>query len=1695
MDSAIVDPLVRKRNGIKAKLTKIIATVNKHNENPLDEHDVSLHIAEVAEIKRNFVEVQDKLIDLCTTDAESETQFEVSTTFDDKHRECLKALKVIQSSFPKYSTPPSSPRRNPTPHISSVKLPPIDLPSFSGRYEDWSSFEDLFTATIDKNQTISAAQKLQYLKSSLKGDPSNLIKSFQVTDNNYQEAWNLLKERYDNVRDIIQSILQRLFKQPYLSKESVSGLQALIDTTNECVRSLAVLKRPVEHWDDMLVYIVSERMDPESRRQWALTLTGTNTPTFKQLIDFMKTHVRGLYASSSSNSLQPPKSNADNNAGGRRQAATHHSSAEDSKCVVCGEVHMIFHCPKFKAMKPQDRHKSIKGKSICLNCLRPGHNTMDCRSPKKCKKCNKSHNTFLHFESPPSETVATLHSEGDSETQVLLATALVNVQDQSGKQQVCRVLIDGGSQATFITESCVKSLGLKRGRTDVQISGISSTSIGTARGRVSVSLSSCISNESLNVEALILNKVTGVLPRYPCKTKSWDHTSNLQLADPAFFKPGYVDILLGADVASSLLKPGIIQGSILTPIAQNTIFGWVLSGQVSNERHQAIKVHHVETNDILKKFWELEELPPVRHFTKEEKACEDHFIQTHTRDESGRYVVKLPFNTQVTNIGESRDTAARRLKQVERRLATKPEFKEQYNQFMKEYLELNHMEKIPTSQITSKLNNTYYLPHHFVLKSESTSTKFRVVFDGSAKTSSGLSLNNSLMVGPTIQDDLFSLLIRFRSHAIALKADISKMYRQFKVHDQDRDFQRILWRESPEQPLEDYRLITLTYGTAPAPYLATRCLKQLAEDESAKFPLAAPVLSSDFYVDDLMSGESTPERAIQLQQQLCALVKSGGMELCKWSSSDSSVLQAIPQELREKKETLNFDSDSTIKALGVKWNPNTDSFIFEVIPPQYTSKVTKRTVLSELAKVFDPLGWLSPTTIQAKIIFQDLWKITMGWDDKLPDCILEQWTRYIHQFDFIKSIQIPRCLTTSKIQSQQLHGFCDASEKAYAAAVYLRSEQTDGTIIVRLVTAKTKVAPIKQVSLPRLELCGAVMLSNLMMSVKTAMKIDCQMYPWTDSTIVLRWLAAFPGRWKTFVANRVAEIQDIIPSENWRHVISEENPADCASRGIPASELSSFGLWWNGPAWLSQSSSSFPIFPQEFDMTSVEAEEKKKILTCAQVSFDSSLLSRCSSLRKLELVTSFVFRFIHNCKKSMEKRSGFITYEERQHSLLFWISQVQHSEFKQEIKQLTESSEVSTTSKLRFLTPFIDLRGTLRVGGRLQAADLPESSKHQIILPPNNLLTKLIINHYHISHLHAGFQLLWSTLQQKFWILRARDTIRHEVRKCFICRRRRAETAQQLMGNLPSPRVNEAFPFNHCGVDYAGPFPTRIMNGRNVKTFKSYFSIFICLATKAVHIEAVGSLTAESFIGAFKRLASRRGIPSHMYSDNGTNFVGADRELRDMLESCKDEFAKYHTNQGTTWSFNPPSAPHQGGLWEAGVKSVKFHLKRVVGTTTLTFEEFQTVLAQIEACLNSRPLCAMSADPADYTALTPGHLLIRRHLTAVPEPDLTSLKMNRLSRWQLTSQIFQHFWRRWSSEYLSTLQQRFKWTSKHQDLQIGDLVLVKDDQLPPMKWKLGRVTQVFPGPDKCVRVVNVKTSEGEFKRPIVKLCPLLSSNE
>ncbi|XP_065074640.1 uncharacterized protein LOC135698542 [Ochlerotatus camptorhynchus] len=910
---------------------------------------------------------------------------------------------------------------------------------------------------------------------------------------------------------------------------------------------------------------------------------------------------------------------------------------------------------------------------------------------------------------------------------------------------------------------------------------------------------------------------------------------------------------------------------------------------------------------------------------------------------------------------------------------------------------------------------------------------------------------------------------------------MKQMYRQILLDERDSPLHRTVYRSSPDSTLDTYELKTVTYGTASAPFLATRVLQQLAEDEQHHFPEAATVLRKDVYVDDLISGSSNITDAINLRKQLQTLLARGGFELRKWASNESAVLEDVSAENKALQQPVDLDHDQLIKTLGLHWDPTADVLRYKVKMPQLdaTSTLTKRLALSYIAQLFDPLGLVGPVVTTAKLFMQSLWTLKnsngniWGWDEELPAVARDRWQSYHEQLPLLNQLKIKRFVMCPNASKLQLHFFSDASENAYGACAYLRSENVSGQVKVALLTSKSKVTPLKQQSIPRLELCGALLSTELYAKITSSLSLQAETYFWVDSTTILSWLKSPPSTWTTFVANRVSKIQLSTSSSIWRHVAGEQNPADCLSRGTSTEFLLTSKLWWQGPQWLQGDLTDWPISPQGSSTMHSPGEVRKTPATIfsatVEDSFIDSYVNRFSNYQRMIRVTSYCKRFLQNCRLQnlLRPASHVITMEEKAGAENTLIRLVQQQTYPNEWKSLQQQQAVSGKCRLKCKPTTVNTK----------------SSFH--------LRIRWLVRSFHENNLHAAPQLLLTLLRLRYWITGARNLARNIFHQCTICFRARPKRLQQFMSELPAARITAARPFSTTGIDYWGPITIQPAH-RRASPRKAYVVVFVCFCTKAVHLELVADLTTAKFLQALRRFVSRRGLCSVIYSDNGRNFVGAANELRQLVRSKEhqDQIAQECANNNIRGQFNPPKASHFGGLWEAAIQSAQRHFIRALGTQTLAYDDMETLLSQIECCLNSRPLVPISDDPSDLEPLTPGHFLVGSALKAVPDVDVSAVPFNRLRKWQQTQKLYEQIWDRWHREYLVTLQPRTKWCNPPVQLNKDQLFILMDENLPPMHWPTARIDELHAGPDGVVRVVTVRTATGKYTRPVTKICLL-----
>ena len=613
---------------------------------------------------------------------------------------------------------------------------------------------------------------------------------------------------------------------------------------------------------------------------------------------------------------------------------------------------------------------------------------------------------------------------------------------------------------------------------------------------------------------------------------------------------------------------------------------------------------------------------------------------------------------------------------------------------------------------------------------------------------------------------------------------------------------------------------------------------------------------------------------------------------------------------------------------------------------------------------------------------------------------------------------------------------------------------------------------------------------------------------YSDSRDVLWWIRGHGRDFRTFVANRVGEIQSSCDPAQWQHVPTEQNPADLVSRGVSTEELEGNKLWWNGPDWLVKEEKHWPrvdasppkemkectravVHLSRFTPVSRDKKETKEVDQEWRLS-----PSRYSSWMRLIRVHARVVRVICNLRPGLKMVGDELKPEEIHDAEEDVIRQAQFEAFPEEYRALESKKPIPTKSLLIKLSPKLDGQGIIRLEGRLMFAEyLPYDVRYPILLPRGHHVTKLIVKHYHeMSNHAAGTNFVLSQISQRFWIIAAREEIRSWEKECNQCRKMKLGLANQVMAPLPPIRLRFTFhPFDQSAVDYAGPFVT--IQGRGRSRQKRYLCLFTCLATRAIHLEMAWGLDTESFLNAFTRFTSRRGVPKEMISDNGTNFVGAVNELRELVDQLDQNQIQRRTVNlfnKVTWHFNPPAAPHFGGIHEAMIKSAKKAIYAVLSNGDIRDEELITAYTAVESLLNSRPLTYQSSDSRDLTPLTPNHFLHGQMGGEVAPESVDATTFNLQNRWRRVQQLISQVWSRWMKEYLPTLNRRPKWTEIVKDMKEGDIVLNLEPNLPRGRWPLGRIIETYPGRDGHTRVAKVQCGQKTVVRPIHKLVPLQS---
>ena len=1398
---------------------------------------------------------------------------------------------------------------------------------------------------------------------------------------------------------------------------------------------------------------------------------------------------------------------------------------EDKKCGVCDAVHHVSKCKKFKSMSVPDRRKIVFEKRMCFNCLDTTHAARDCKKEPQCPTCRSKHHELVHLEGyvpkdrnapEPEEknasvNTATVEDADGASPKICMRIVPVKVQGANGKEVETYALLDCGSNKSLCSESLLSDLGVTG--TPISYSLKSVDKLGRRHGysaslwvkpigsSAAIEIPNVWSSKSLHISMNGMPDENDV--------RAWPHLNDVSLTR---IDAAEVTLLIGSDVPEAFWVEDERRGSIGEPYAIKTPLGWALLGPIGKGKQQAEVCYTQAYDDMLQEKLEMmwkADFGDAMNSPKAEMSQEDiaalKIMKSTLVNEGNRYRLSLPWRKDPATLPNNLALAQSRLNYLQRRLTKDDDLHQAYTKSVQDYIDKGFARPVTSDEL--RRDRAWYIPHHAVINPNKPG-KTRVVFDCAAKYR-GVSLNDNLLNGPDLVNSLVGVLIRFRQERVAMIADVEAMFHQVLVREEDSNYLRFLWWENGDmsQPPVPYCMTRHIFGATSSPSCASFALKKCAWDNTEAYSEAAVnTVLKNFYVDDCLKSVADVPTAVALIPEVCAVLSCGGFRLTKWLSNERAVVTSVPEEERAP-SLKSYDLSQKLpyeRALGLQWDTEHDSFTFKIEPKEKPE--TRRGILSVTSSLYDPLGLVAPVTIVPKMIQQDLCRLKLKWDDEVPAEAAERWKSWLSELPALMEVHVSRCYKPPGLLAEhtvELHHFCDASETAYGAVSYVKMYDDHGNVQVTLVVGKARVAPIQPVTIPRLELSAAVVAVRLHEQVIAELEYDIkQVYFWTDSMSTVKYIRNKTSRFKRFVANRLSVIHEASSPEEWMYVPTKQNPADLASRGVRPNDARALAYWLGGPKFLLSGVTDYPQQPASLSTDDPEQEVRNVLhVFASEIETDDdlvdnydvigSLLERCSSWHAIQKRIAWLVRFREYCIRrylySGDVRTGLLTVPEMEAAQLEVVRQVQAVEYYEELAALRKNAQLPKSSQLIKLCPILE-DGVIRVGGRLEKADLTYDVKHPIVIPGKSRLAELMIREVHECNGHVGAKHILSLLNQRYWLTPGISSIRSVLSDCFMCKKRNAQPCSQKMAALPPERViADLPPFTNVGVDYFGPM--NVVQGRS--TVKRYGCLFTCMASRAVHIEVAGSLDTQSFLAALSRFISRRGKPAKIFSDNGTNFTSADKELRSLVEAWNQ--AAIHESllqRQIEWHFIPPAASHMGGVWERLVKSVKTVLRVLLDDKLVKDEVLTTLMCEVERILNDRPITPSSGDSRDAEPLTPSKILLLKGNSCVV-PGSFDMKDNYGNRRWRQAQLFaDQFWKRWLSEYVPLLQERQKWTTPARNVTVGDIVLVCDEVTPRGQWPMGVVEEVQQSSDDLVRSCVVRCRGGHKIRPITKLCLL-----
>ncbi len=1639
----------------------------------------------------------------------------------------------------------------------NVKLPKLEIKPYSGDILGWSQFWDAFESTIHNNTTLTDVERFTYLKTKLEegSEASDVVSGLSLTNDNYNTAVQLLKDRFGSKEKIISAHQNELIIMPGASTK-LSSLKSTYDAIQKHLRPLANMEGEANIDSSLLLNICWSkipksvqaemvRIRTDKKAQWTLNSFSEAIKEYISSMEFAEAHsAMGIHSGATSKQFTTTESLY--TASKQRGLGRQDQWKRRIKCSFCNKSHFSDKCRKYPTVSAR-KERAIEVK-CCMKCLRHDHNTGNCTWNITCFHCKQKHpSAFCEKSTRTISNLTCTANVGDK--QVLLQSAYVEVSNPEYTSfNEAHIILDSASQKSYITESLATKLQLKKlGTENLAVQNFGSTTpkyVKATSAQVNLKTSS---GEYIRVAVSIVPTISGRIQQSAIPQEIQKKLQRYKLADriPKETKSHNIDILLGADYYCHFMK------SRKKKIHDNLYlldseFGWIVTGQVSAEagdekqsndtismltncrgpiaENLGLKQKWVPEHDKhvpeLGDLWNMESIG-IGDMARTQKDDNTEALKIFNENikylaDEGRYEVVFPFKEELTSLPNNYRLAYGRLVSLMKSLNKDKEILKRYNAVIKDQIEREMIEAVPDDEVDDDTVK-HYIPHGAVIDETRATTKIRVVFDASAKTKkTNHSLNDLLYRGPVYIGDLCGVIFRFRLHEICVCSDLEKAFHMISLRPDMRNVCRFLWVKNLDQPvsrenLQIYRFRRVFFGAICSPMLLGATIDYHLEKHKDDYEMI-PLLKQDIYVDNLITGTSCVPKALTLYKESKELFQKAAMNIREWTSNSEEFMSQIPVEDRS--------THKNYKVLGMHWNQKNDTFSLQ-LGNTVEQPSTKRGILKEIAKFFDPMGFCSAITLRAKLLLQSLWRQEVTWDEPISAEDDRKWQEIKQDMKGYENIIIPRMIGG---KNYKLIAFVDASDLAYSAAVYLTS-QVGSKMQSHLIFSKTRLSPKRKMSIPRLELMAALIGCRCIRFIAKHIGVLIEKKVlFTDSKCVLYWIASKRDL-PRFVQNRVREItseSDI----NFRFIGTLSNPSDLPTRGCSVDELKSNTLWWHGPSFLLLPESEWPVSEiGELDPITIDKikSESPKILYQATSShfvtgsvqqevhspFNMNI-ENFSSLLKLVRITAWAKRFVHNVKYKGQKLSGELSAHEIESAKMCWIKYVQKVHFRPEIHAIVSGGKNPLVYQLGLQ---LDDNGMIKcTNSRLDFSDLPERSIYPLLLPRKSHLTTLIVQDVHKQIMHSGVNYTLAKVRNFYWIPKGRAVVRNILMKCGVCVRwQGGPYVYPKMPELPKIRVQRAIVFQHTALDFLGPMYYRCVVDKEIK--KAWICLLCCLVTRNIHLEVVKDNSSEQFLLCLRRFISIRNRPDTIISDRAPQHIVVQKTLKDAWDMVlvDPKVQSYVANQNITWKFLPAYSTWSGGYYERLVALTKQAARKSIGKLPLDYDQLVATVSEICSILNDRPLIQVTLDFRSGHVLRPVDFLNPGAKIGVPvleqgqrkDPDFcTEMSTHKqlLQLWRESQKCLDQFWVLFRDLYLQSLRER-KNEHKTPRVQsrftptVNSIVLI-GDKTPRGSWRIAMITELHYSSDGQVRSATLRSSDGTvLSRPINKLYPLEVSPE